>query len=270
MVKLAVQIIAALLIILHGGVQLTFFYNTPWANYINIPLTVLWITGLTNAMNFFDGLDGLAASLSTIIASFLGIIAFETNQTALGWFSVALAGSCMGFLPHNFRLGKSARLFLGDAGSTFLGFTLAGLAVMGKWSDTSQFVSLTAPILIFGILIFDMTYVNLSRIKNRQADSFMKLIKCVNKDHLHHRLLIMGFSPKEVVYVISLMSACLGVSALIIMKQNITEAILALVQSAMIVGLIIILMLKGRELPYTGVERRRLNRRREDRLTPSS
>ncbi len=266
MIKLAVQVIITLMVVLKGGIQLTLFYNTPWADYINVPITVLWITGLTNGMNFFDGMDGLAASLSIIIASFLGIIAFETNQPALGWFSVALAGSCMGFLPHNFRFGKSARLFLGDAGSTFLGFTLAGLAVLGKWSNTSHFVSLTAPILIFGILIFDMVYVNLSRIKNRQAGSFIELLTCANKDHLHHRLFIMGFSPKEVVYIISLMSACLGVSALIIMKQNVTEALLGLLQSAMIIGLIIILMLKGREKVVPGNERRGLKRRKEDRI----
>ncbi|MFC1839739.1 glycosyltransferase family 4 protein [Thermodesulfobacteriota bacterium] len=264
LIKLIIQVIITLIIIFYGGIQLTFFYNTPWANFINVPITVLWITGLTNAMNFFDGMDGLAAGLSIIIASFLGVIAFETNQPALGWFSIALAGSCLGFLPHNFRFGKSARLFLGDAGSTFLGFTLAGLAVLGKWSNTSHFVSLTAPILIFGILIFDMTYVNLSRIKNRQTGSVFELLARANKDHLHHRLFQMGFTAKETVYIICLMSACLGVSALIIMNQKITEALLGLLQAAMIIGLIIILMLKGREKqpPEGGFKRRK-----EDRIS---
>lgn len=265
-IKLIIQIIISLFVIFYGDIQLTFFYNLPWAGYINVPLTVLWIVGITNAMNFFDGLDGLAAALSIIIASFLGVIAFETNQTALGWFAVALAGSCMGFLPHNFRFGKSARLFLGDAGSTFIGFTLAGLAVLGKWSNTSNFVSLAAPILIFGILIFDMTYVNLSRLKNKQARSFSGLLTCVNKDHLHHRLCLMGFAPKEAVYIIALISACLGVSALIIMNQKVTQALLGLVQSLMILGLIVILMLKGREKLPPGGDRRKLRRRREDRL----
>jgi UDP-GlcNAc:undecaprenyl-phosphate GlcNAc-1-phosphate transferase len=171
----------------------------------------------------------------------------------------------MGFLPHNFRFRKSAKLFLGDAGSTFLGFTLAGLAVLGKWSNTSHFVSLTAPILIFGILIFDMTYVNLSRIKNRQEGSLLAQLARANKDHLHHRLFNMGFSSKEVIYIISLMSSCLGVSALIIMNQRITEALLGLLQAIMIVGLIIILMLKGREKPLPEGDRRRFKRRKEDR-----
>ena len=185
--KFILQVLISLLIIIWADIELTFFYREFWAPVINIPLTLLWIVGLTNAMNFFDGIDGLASGLGAIISLFLGIIAFKTHHPALGWFAVALLGACMGFIPHNLRFGKSAHLFLGDAGSTFLGFTLAGLAVMGKWSNTSHLVSLSAPILIFGVLIFDMVYVNLSRIKNRQARSFLELLTCVNKDHLHHQ-----------------------------------------------------------------------------------
>ena len=264
-VKFTIQIFVSLLVILFGNIQLTFFYNTSWAPAINIPLTLLWIVGLTNALNFFDGIDGLAAVISIIIATFLGIIAFKTDQPAFGWFSVAMAGSCMGFMPYNFRFGKSALIFLGDAGSTFLGFTLAGLAVLGQWSNTSHFVSLTAPILIFGVLIFDMTYVNLSRIKNRKAGNFFELLTCANKDHLHHRLLFMGFTHKEVVSVIAVISACLGVSALIIMDQKFIEAILGLTQAIMILGLIVILMLKGREIIPKEGDRRTQRRRRVDR-----
>jgi len=245
--KLVLQILITLMVILWGDIQLTFFYRASWSPLVNIPVTLLWIVGLTNAMNFFDGVDGLAAALSIISALFLGIIAFLTDQPALGWFAVALVGACIGFMPHNFKLKQSASLFLGDAGSTFLGFTLAGLAVMGKWSETSHFVSLTAPILIFGVLIFDMVYVNLSRLKNRQAKNFLELLTCANKDHLHHRLIFMGFARKEVVFIISTISVCLGVSALIIMKQNIIEALLGLFQALLIIGLIVTLMLKGRD-----------------------
>jgi len=264
LLKFIFQILITLLVIIWGDIQLTFFYHESWAPLVNIPLTVLWIVGLTNAMNFFDGIDGLASGMSIIAALFLGIIAFNTNQPALGWFAVALVGACMGFMPHNFRIGKSALLFLGDAGSTFLGFTLAGLAVLGKWSNTSQFVSLTAPILIFGVLIFDMIYINLSRIKNRQARNFFELLTCVNKDHLHHRLLFMGFARKEVMFIISTLSTSLGVSALIIMNQKIIEALLGLFQAILIFGLIVTLMLKGRErIPKEG-NRRAWRRRQED------
>jgi UDP-GlcNAc:undecaprenyl-phosphate GlcNAc-1-phosphate transferase len=217
-------------------------------------------------MNFFDGIDGLASAMSIICALFLGILAFNTDQPALGWFAVAAVGSCAGFIPHNFRLGKSALIFLGDAGSTFLGFTLAGLAVLGHWSKTSQFVSLAAPILIFGVLIFDMVYVNLSRIKNRQARTFTELLTCVNKDHLHHRLLFLGFERKEVVFIIATISVCLGMSAFIIMDQKFIEGLLGLLQALLILGLVVALMLKGRDRAPKEGDRRRTLRRREDRI----
>ncbi len=264
LLKFIIQILIALLVIIWGDIQLTFFYHASWAPFINIPLPVLWIVGLTNAMNFFDGIDGLATGMSIIVAFFLGIIAFKTQQPALGWFAVAMVGACAGFIPYNFRFRKSALLFLGDAGSTFLGFTLAGLAVLGKWSNTSHFVSLMAPVLIFGVFIFDMIYINLSRLKNRKASNFIELLTCVNQDHLHHRLLFMGFGRKEAMFIISIMSTSLGVSAIIIMDQKLMEGLLGLFQAILIFGLIVALMLKGREkIPKEG-DRRTLRRRRED------
>jgi UDP-GlcNAc:undecaprenyl-phosphate GlcNAc-1-phosphate transferase len=254
------------MVIFVGGIKLTFFYPSQWEPVINIPLTVLWIVGLTNAMNFFDGIDGLSAGLSIISAFFLFIIAFYTHQPALGWFAIAILGACSGFIPHNFRFKKSALLFLGDAGSTFLGFTLAGLAVLGQWSNTSHFVSLSAPILIFGVLIFDMIYVTLSRIKNRREGNVFDLLARGNTDHLHHRLLYMGFARKEVVFIIFALATCLGVSALIIMGQKTIEAFLGLFQAVLIFGLIVTLMLKGRERKPPGGDRRVRQRRREDRV----
>jgi UDP-GlcNAc:undecaprenyl-phosphate GlcNAc-1-phosphate transferase len=264
LIKLIIQVFISLIVILIGDIQLTFFFQTAIAPFINIPLTVLWLVGLTNAMNFFDGIDGLAASISIIVALFLGIIAFNTYQPGLGWFAVALGGACLGFMPYNFRIGKSALIFLGDAGSTFLGFTLASLAVLGKWSISSNFVSLTAPILVFGVLIFDMVYVSLSRIKNRQTNNLLLLLTKANRDHLHHRLLFMGFARKEAVYIISILTTCLGVSALIIMNQELIDALLGLLQAVLILGLIVALMLKGRDkMPKEG-DRRVWRRRRED------
>ncbi|MEW6668389.1 MAG: MraY family glycosyltransferase [Thermodesulfobacteriota bacterium] len=245
--KLCVQVLVSLLVILWGDIQLTFFYHASFAALLNVPLTVLWLVGLTNAFNFLDGIDGLAASLSIITAFFLGVIAFNTNQPALGWFAIALIGACVGFMPHNFRFRESALLFLGDAGSTFLGFTLAGLAILGEWSTTSHFVSLSSPILVFGVFIFDMVYVTLSRIKNRRSNSLLDILISPNKDHLHHRLIFMGFPRKEVVLIISTLCVCLGVSALIIMNQKFIDAVLGLFQAVLILALIVALMLRGRE-----------------------
>lgn len=247
LVKLTLQVVITLGVVAWGDIRLTFFSHYPWAPFVNIPLTVLWMVGLTNALNFFDGLDGLATGISTITAFFLGMMAFESNQPALGWLAIALMGACVGFIPFNLRIGKPALIFLGDAGSTFLGFTLAGLAVLGEWSANSHFVSLTAPVLIFGVLIFDMLYVTLSRALNSKSGNLMKLLMTPGRDHLHHRLLFMGFSAKEAAFTIFTVSACLGVSALIIMDQNFIDALLGLFQAAMILATVAILMIKGRE-----------------------
>jgi UDP-GlcNAc:undecaprenyl-phosphate GlcNAc-1-phosphate transferase len=264
--KLLLQILISLLVIVWGEIYITLFYGESWAPIINIPLTVLWIVGLTNALNFFDGIDGLASGISVVIALFLGLIAFKTDQPALGWVAVTLLGASAGFMPYNFRIRGPALLFLGDAGSTFLGFSLAVLAISGKWSVSSHFVSFTSPILVFGILIFDMVYVNLSRIKNRKAGNLLGLLTCVNKDHLHHRLLFLGFTRKETVFVILTMSTCLGFSALIVMNQKPLEAVLGLFQALLILVLIVSLMLKGRDrIPPEG-DRRLRSRRREDRM----
>jgi UDP-GlcNAc:undecaprenyl-phosphate GlcNAc-1-phosphate transferase len=205
------------------------------------------MVGLTNAMNFFDGLDGLASGLSTIIAAFFGVVAFMSAQPAMGWFAVALVGACIGFLPYNFRIRQSAQIFLGDAGSTFLGFTLAGLAVLGRWSTESAFVSILVPVLILGVLIFDITYVTLSRVRNREDEGLLRAVSRPGHDHLHHRLIRMGFRAKEAVLIIFTLSTCFGVSALIIMDQNIIRALLGLVQALLVLCVFVVLMLKGRE-----------------------
>lgn len=115
----------------------------------NVFLTFFWIIGITNALNFFDGMDGLAAGLGVIISFFLGVVAFQTHQPFLGWIAVAMMGSCLGFLPYNFSLKGNASIFLGDAGSTVIGFVLACVAVYGDWAEGSPVVALASPLLIF-------------------------------------------------------------------------------------------------------------------------
>lgn len=245
--RLGVQLAAALYVVFIGHIQLKILPPSIFGAWVNVPLTVLWLVGLTNAMNFFDGIDGLAAGQSIIISVFFGAIAFKSGQAALGWMAVAITGACAGFMPFNFIPGRSARLFLGDAGSTFLGFTLAGVAVFGEWSSTSHFVSLTAPVLIFGVLIFDMLYVTLSRIKNRKVAKIFEPLATASQDHLHHRLLGMGFARKEAAFAIFTLSVCLGVSALIIMDGVPLDALLGLFQAVLLFTIIVSLMFKGRK-----------------------
>jgi len=142
--KLISQVLASSILILYG-VKLSFLPNTWWGNAGEVLLTVIWVVGITNAVNFFDGMDGLATGLTVIGSLSFFIVAEITGQSYLGFLTIALAGSCLGFLKFNF---KPASIFLGDAGSTFLGFTLAGIAVMGNWAKDNPKVALSLPIII--------------------------------------------------------------------------------------------------------------------------
>ncbi len=113
--KLVAQLAAAGIVIATGKV-LTLFPSGPVGDVSNVMLTLLWIVGITNAFNFFDGMDGLATGLAILIAGFMGAVAFETNQSGLGWLAIAVIGAGVGFLPYNFRGRKPAVIFLGDGG----------------------------------------------------------------------------------------------------------------------------------------------------------
>jgi len=215
---------------------------------VNVLLTFMWIVGITNAMNFFDGMDGLAAGVSSAIAFFLGMVALQTDQPFLGWIAGAIMGACIGFLPFNFRVKTNAAIFLGDAGSTVLGFLLACLAVYGKWSETDPIVALASPLLIFWVLIFDMVHITVDRVITGKVKSFRDWIDYVGKDHLHHRLANVLGSRKKSVLFVYLLTFCLGASAIVLRSARLTDAILLIVQATVFVGLITILERRGRAL----------------------
>lgn len=219
-----------------------------WGWIGNLVLTGTWIIGITNAMNFFDGMDGLAAGLGAIIAFFLGIVAFETNQPFLGWIALAVLGSCLGFLPYNLRLNRPAFIFLGDAGSTVIGFVLACIAVYGDWAEGQPIVSLVSPVLVFWLLIFDMVHITCDRILAGKVRSFREWIEYVGKDHLHHRLADALGSRRRAVFFIYLMSLCLGLSALILREAGMVDAMLLVLQASILVVLITVLERRGRAI----------------------
>jgi len=231
--------------VLLSGLPESLVFFTPVGNVL---LTFLWIMGITNAMNFFDGMDGLAAGLGAIVSFFLGIIAFQTNQPFLGWISVSMMGSCLGFLPYNFSIKRSASIFLGDAGSTVIGFTLACLAVYGDWAERNALVALTSPLLIFWVLIFDMVHITVDRIMSGKVLNVRQWIEYVGKDHLHHRLAdVMGGTKRSVLFIY-LLSLCLGTSAVVLRYARSIDAILLLFQASIIVVLVTILERRGRSL----------------------
>jgi len=204
--KLFIQILVVLFLVYHGIILDLFPPRTTWGFWLNLLFTIIWVLGITNAMNFIDGMDGLAAGLSAIMAAFIGIVAFQTDQPFMGWIAIAILGSCLGFFPFNFRLQKPALIFLGDAGSTFLGFMLAGLAVMGYWSE-SRIVSFANPVLIFWILIFDMIYITVERVVSGKVRTAKEFIEYVGTDHLHHRLFYLLGDKRKAVLTIFLYAA---------------------------------------------------------------
>ena len=243
--KLVAQLVAAGIVIATGNV-LTLFPSGPVGDVANVMLTLLWIVGITNAFNFFDGMDGLATTLAILIAGFMGVVAFETNQPGLGWLAIAIIGAGLGFLPYNFRGRKPAVIFLGDGGATFLGFTLACLAVKGNWANHSPVVSFSNPLLIFGVLIYDMIHITVERVATGKVRSIKEWLDYVGKDHLHHRLERALGSRQASVAMICLMTICLGLAALALRHAETAEALLLLVQACLIAAMITILEWSGR------------------------
>ena len=246
-IKLLTQVFCAALVIICGIVLRVIPLDLGLlAQTGNALLTLFWIIGITNAMNFFDGMDGLAAGLGALIAFFLGVVAFQTAQPFIGWVAVAMMGSCIGFLPYNFKVKGNATIFLGDAGSTVIGFILACVAVYGDWAEGNTAVALISPLLIFWILIFDMVYITVDRILTGKVFNFRQWIEYVGKDHLHHRLAnVLGGKKKSVLFIY-LLSLCLGLSAVALRNVRVVDAILLILQAVIMVVLITFLERRGR------------------------
>ncbi len=246
-VKMAVQLGATLLVMCFGMVLRVLPEQLGFVSVIgNVFLTVLWIVGITNAMNFFDGMDGLAAGLGAIISFFLAIMAFQTSQPYLGWMSLSLMGGCLGFLPYNFRKNGQAFIFLGDAGSTTIGFVLASIAVYGDWAENDPVVALVSPLLIFWILIFDMAHISIDRVVTGKVSTVKEWLEYVGRDHLHHRLAQVIGSNKVSVLFIYMLCICLGIGAVVLRHAGPLEAVLLVAQAFVLVLLITVLERKGR------------------------
>ncbi len=203
--KLLIQLLGAGVAI-YFGVEISFVSN-PFnglmpLGYVAIPLTLLWVVGMTNAVNLIDGLDGLATGVTAISAGTLFIVALRTHQLGAALLMVALAGSALGFLRYNFN---PASVFLGDSGSYFLGFVLATASIIGVFK-TTLVVALVVPILILGVPIFDTTFAILRRLRLKKNPF------AADDKHIHHLLLRAGLSQREAVFAIYLV--CLLLSAI--------------------------------------------------------
>lgn len=243
--KLAAQVAGAGLVIYSGKV-LSLFPHSLVGDTANVLVTLLWIVGITNALNFLDGMDGLATGLAILLAFFMGMVAFQTGQAGLGWLTAAIIGAGLGFFPYNFRMKQPAYVFLGDGGSTFLGFTLACLAIKGNWADNNPIVSFSNPLLIFGVLIYDMIHTSVERIMTGKVNTVNGWLDYVGRDHLHHRLERALGSRRATVATILTLSICLGLAAMVLRKANTAEALMLLLQAVLIVLIVTFLEYRGR------------------------
>ncbi len=245
--KLAVFMLAAVAGVA-AGARATVFGTSPLGETINAIVSFLWILGILNALNFLDGMDGLGPGLAGLIGLFTGTVAYQTGQPALGWAAAAVVGSCVGFFPFNFRPGQRATIFLGDAGSNFLGFVLASIALMGYWGDANPVVAISNPLLIFGILIYDMIHITVTRITSGEVTTFYEWIHYSGKDHFHHRLqAVLGNRAVTVVFIL-LVNVCLGLAALAVRRSDTVGALALLLQAVLILTLFTILERRGRRL----------------------
>lgn len=219
--KLVVQIISALIAVLHGNIievlsNPNIFSSEPYWNLgvLAIPFTVLWIVAITNAVNLIDGLDGLACGVSTISSMTMLVIALTVSEGHVAILMGALVGACLGFLPYNLN---PAKIFMGDTGSTFLGFILAVTSIQGMFK-LSAIVSFAVPFLTLGLPIFDTCFAILRRLATGRSPM------SPDREHIHHRLIDMGFSQKQAVATLYIISAILGLSAVILTTSGVLRA----------------------------------------------
>ncbi len=177
---------------------------------LSVGLTLFWLVGITNTINLIDGLDGLAGGVSLIAAGTMTLIALQTNQPTAALMTLALAGGIIGFLRYNFN---PAKIFMGDSGSLFLGFTLAAISIMGVLKLVAT-VALALPLLILGVPIFDTAFAIVRRAWNH------KPIFSPDRGHLHHRLLNAGLSQRKAVVVIYGFSLLLGGASLTLLGMS--------------------------------------------------
>ena len=224
-VKFILQIVSALIAVWHGVVIQTianplFFTDTPYWNFgiWAVPITVIWIVAVTNSVNLIDGLDGLADGVSTIGALTLLIIALMMGDLEIAVITAALVGACVGFIPYN---RNPAKIFMGDTGSTFLGYMLATVSVIGLFKLYAV-ISFIVPFIILGFPIFDTASAFTRRILKGQNP--MK----ADRSHTHHKLIDMGMNQKQAVATLYMVAGVLGLCAVMIVTSGYIKVILSI------------------------------------------
>ncbi len=222
-VKLLGQVFAALILIKFGySVQ---FITNPFdggvisLGFWAIPITVIWLVGISNAVNLIDGLDGLSSGVSIICALTMAVVCYASGQVVAAAISSVLAASAFGFLRYNFHPAKT---FMGDCGSLFLGFVLGALAILGL-SKGATIISIFIPLLIMGIPICDTLFAIVRRAY------LHKPILEADRGHLHHCLLDRGLTHRQTVLVIYAITAVMGLAAILMALLTTSQSVIVLI-----------------------------------------
>ncbi len=223
LIKLIVQLVAALIPVMMGLriefiSRINLFSNE--TNYVlgflAIPVTVIWIVGLTNALNLIDGLDGLAGGITTISAFSLMFVSFVFGRIDCAIAMAAIAGATSGFLPYNLN---PAKIFMGDTGALFLGYMLATLSVDGFFKSYAA-VTFIIPLLVMGLPLFDTSFAIFRRIMKKEP------IMQPDRKHMHHRLIDAGFSQRQAVAILCTVSGLLSLTAVVLITAGIKRTLL--------------------------------------------
>jgi UDP-GlcNAc:undecaprenyl-phosphate GlcNAc-1-phosphate transferase len=210
LLKLLGQILATGILIM-SGVQVGLLRNP----VLNLAVTMLWMVGITNALNLLDNMDGLSGGVATVACVFFLLLAVMSGQYLVGSLAAALLGACVGFLYFNLN---PATIFMGDTGSLFIGFVLAALGIKLRFPDNVVFVTWMIPVVVLGLPIFDTTLVVISRLRRG-----LNPLTTPGKDHVSHRLVLLGATKREAVLMLYLVCCALGVVAMFLTQASIPE-----------------------------------------------
>ncbi len=210
-VKLAGQILAAGILV-YSGVQVRLF-----GNWVDVALTVLWVVGITNALNLLDNMDGLSGGIALIAAVYFTLLAALSDQYLVGALAAALAGACAGFLVYNWN---PAHIFMGDTGSLFIGFLLAAVGIKLRFPANSASITWAIPVMVLALPIFDTTLVFISRLRRGKNP-----LTTAGKDHISHRLARLTGSRREAVLLCYLIAGAAGLAAVFLTQATRLEAL---------------------------------------------
>ena len=225
-IKLAVQVAAAIVAVAHGVVIEVFRNPNIFSENealvlgaLAVPVTVIWIVGITNSVNLIDGLDGLAVGVSTIASTTMFVVALLVSEGNVAVILAALMGACLGFMPYNLN---PAKIFMGDAGSLLLGYVLSTVSVVGMFKFYA-IVTFVVPILALALPLFDTLCAIIRRLLRGQSPMHP------DRGHLHHRLIDMGLSQKQAVAVLYSISAVLGLCAVVLATTGVVRICMVVV-----------------------------------------